>query len=80
MNRISCRSRVTEGQNIVWYVVKTYCEQAGLEHIAPHDLRRTCAKLCHTSGGEFEQIQFFLGHTSVPTTERLLCAEKRYVQ
>ena len=23
---------------------------------------RTCAKLCHTSGGELEQIQFLLGH------------------
>jgi integrase len=56
----------------VWYVVKTCCERAGLEHIAPHDLRRTCAKLCHTSGGEIEQIQFFLGHASVQTTERYL--------
>jgi integrase len=38
-------------QNVVWYVVKTCCEKAGLEHIAPHDLRRSCAKLCHDSGG-----------------------------
>jgi hypothetical protein len=29
-------------QNVVWYVVKGCCERAGLEHIAPHDLRRTC--------------------------------------
>jgi site-specific recombinase XerD len=59
-------------QNVVWYVVKTCCERVGLEHIAPHDLRRTCAKLCHTSGGELEQIQFLLGHASVQTTERYL--------
>src|SRR6266446_3178947 len=59
-------------QNVVWYVVRTCCERAGLEHIAPHDLRRTCAKLCHTSGGELEQIQFLLGHASVQTTERYL--------
>ena len=59
-------------QNVVWYVVKTCCERAGLDHIAPHDLRRTCAKLCHTSGGELEQIQFLLGHASVQTTERYL--------
>lgn len=38
-------------QNVVWYVVRTCCERVGLEHIAPHDLRRTCAKLCHDSGG-----------------------------
>jgi len=59
-------------QNVVWYVVKTCCERAGLERIAPHDLRRTCAKLCHSSGGELEQIQFLLGHASVQTTERYL--------
>jgi site-specific recombinase XerD len=59
-------------QNVVWYVVKGCCEKAGLEHIAPHDLRRTCAKLCHASGGELEQIQFLLGHASVQTTERYL--------
>jgi len=47
-------------------------ETEGLDHIAPHDLRRTCAKLCHTSGGELEQIQFLLGHASVQTTERYL--------
>jgi site-specific recombinase XerD len=59
-------------QNVVWYVVRSCCRRAGLEHIAPHDLRRTCAKLCHTSGGELEQIQFLLGHASVLTTERYL--------
>src|ERR1700745_3497366 len=59
-------------QNVVWYVVRTCCEKAGLEHIAPHDLQRTCAKLCHDRGGELEQIQFLLGHASVQTTERYL--------
>jgi len=59
-------------QNVVWYVVKGGCEKAGLQRIAPHDLRRTCAKLCHSSGGELEQIQFLLGHASVQTTERYL--------
>jgi len=59
-------------ENVVWYVVQSCCQRAGLEHIAPHDLRRTCAKLCHTNGGELEQIQFLLGHASVLTTERYL--------
>jgi site-specific recombinase XerD len=27
-------------QNVVWYVVKGCCEKAGLQNIAPHDLRR----------------------------------------
>ena len=40
--------------------------------LSPHDLRRTCAKLCRLSGGALEQIQFLLGHASVQTTERYL--------
>jgi site-specific recombinase XerC len=59
-------------QNLVWCVVRNCCKGVGLEHIAPHDLRRTCAKLCHSGGGELEQIQFLLGHASVQTTERYL--------
>jgi site-specific recombinase XerD len=27
-------------QNVVWYVVRSCCRRAGLDHIAPHDLRR----------------------------------------
>ena len=57
---------------MVWYVVRQCRRRVGLEHIAPHDLRRTCAKLCHSNGGELEQIQFLLGHASVLTTERYL--------
>jgi site-specific recombinase XerD len=35
-------------QNVVWYVVKTCCERTGLEHIAPHDLRRNlCQAVPH---------------------------------
>jgi integrase len=45
--------------------------------LAPHDLRRTCAKLCHLAGGELDQIQFLLGHVSIQTTERYLgCKQK----
>ena len=45
----------------VWYVVRSCAQRLELEHIAPHDLRRTCAKLCHSNGGELEQIQFLSG-------------------
>jgi hypothetical protein len=46
-------------------------------NVAPRDLRRTCARLCHEAGGELEQIQFRLGHRSVQTTERYLGCKQR---
>lgn len=64
-------------EKVVWYVVKTFAKTVGIEKVAPHDLRRTCARLCHVSGGELEQIQFLLGYFSVQTTERYLgCKQK----
>jgi integrase/recombinase XerD len=48
-----------------------YGEQLGLR-LRPHDLRRTCAKLCRSGGGDLEQIQLMLGHASIQTTERYL--------
>ena len=64
-------------QNVVWYVVKGCAKLAGIDKLAPHDLRRSCARLCHSAGGEIEQIQFLLGHASVQTTERYIgCKQK----
>jgi len=59
-------------ERMVWHVVMKYARRLGLKELAPHDLRRTCAKLCRASGGELEQIQFLLGHASIQTTERYL--------
>jgi integrase len=42
-----------------------------------HDLRRSCARLCHVAGGELEQIQFSLGHISVQTTEKYRGCKQR---
>jgi len=57
--------------------VKESAKCIGVPKLAPHDLRRTCARLCHASGGELEQIQFLLGHVSVQTTERYLGCKQR---
>jgi len=43
---------------VIWGVVKAGSAKIGLDRVAPHDLRRTCARLCHEAGGELEQIQF----------------------
>ena len=62
---------------VIWSIVKDAGSTGGLSAVAPHDLRRTCAKLCDEPGGELEQIQFLLGHVSVQTTERYLgCKQK----
>jgi integrase len=60
-----------------WHIVKESASRIGVAKLAPHDLRRTCARLCHASGGELEQIQFLLGHVSVQTTERYLGCKQR---
>ena len=60
----------------LWDVVRT-APRAGIDKLAPHDLRRTCARLCHLAGGELDQIQLQLGHVSIQTTERNLgCKQK----
>jgi integrase len=62
---------------VVWEIVKDAARRAGIDKLAPHDLRRTCARLCHLAGGESDQIQFLLGHVSIQTTERYLgCKQK----
>jgi len=67
--------RITE--KVIWHVVKKSAARAGVLNLAPHDCRRTCARLCHAAGGELEQIQFLLGHVSVETTERYLGCKQR---
>ena len=65
-----CGEKMSE--KVVWQFLQRYAEAAGVPGIAPHDARRTCAKLCRAAGGELEQIQMLLGHASVQTTERYL--------
>lgn len=64
-------------EKLVWHVVKEFAGKAGNDKLAPHDLRRTCARLCRAAGGELEQIQFLLGHVSVQTTEHYLGCVQR---
>jgi site-specific recombinase XerD len=59
-------------EKVVWQMLQQYASDAGVPGIAPHDCRRSCAKLCRAAGGELEQIQLLLGHASVQTTERYL--------
>src|SRR6202022_3336298 len=56
-------------EKVVWQMLQQYATDAGVPGIAPHDCRRSCAKLCRAAGGELEQIQLLLGHASVQRLE-----------
>ena len=65
---------------VIWWVVLRYAKQVGIPKLAPHDLRRTCAKLCRAAGGDLEQIQMLLGHASIQTTEQYLGTRQNLVE
>src|SRR5262249_55896377 len=64
-------------EKLVWHVVKEFAAQIGVIKLAPHDLRRSCARLCRAAGGELEQIQF-LGSVlwSAPRCGREGCTQR----
>jgi integrase len=80
VNRAGRLGSIRLGEKVVWQMLQQYGESVGIPAVAPHDLRRTCAKLCRAAGGELEQIQLLLGHASVQTTERYLGTKQDLVQ
>lgn len=65
---------------VIWWVVLRYAKQVEIPKLAPHDLRRTCAKLCRAAGGDLEQIQLLLGHASIQTTEQYLGTRQNLIE
>jgi site-specific recombinase XerD len=65
---------------MIWNIVRKYGEVIGKPTLAPHDLRRTCAHLLREAGGEIEQIQMMLGHSSIKTTEIYLGSKQEFVK
>lgn len=66
--------RMTE--QAIYNIVVSYAERLEKRGIAPHDLRRTFAKLAHKGGSPIDQIQLSLGHDSIQTTEKYLGVEQ----
>ena len=64
-------------EKVVWRVAKQCAERPGISKLALHDLRRHADWLCHSAGGELQQIQFLLGHVSVQMTEKCLGCKQR---
>jgi len=48
----TCGEGITE--KAVWHIVKEWATAAGIAILVPHDLRRTCARLCHASAVELD--------------------------
>lgn len=59
----------------IWKLVQAY---ALVENLAPHDLRRTFAKLAAKHGAPLVQIQKTLGHASIQTTEHYIGADQDF--
>ena len=68
---LSCKLGESISPQWVHRMVNKYGNRIG-RLLGAHDLRRTCAKLSRSAGGELEQIQMLLGHSSIDTTERYL--------
>lgn len=59
-------------------ICSPYAADLGFGIIAPHDLRRTFAKLAYRGGAQLDQISMSLGHESIETTQRYLGIEQSF--
>ncbi len=60
----------------IYNTIVRYAGELQKHGVAPHDLRRTFAKLAHKGGAAIDQIQLSLGHESIQTTEEYLGVEQ----
>lgn len=60
----------------IYNIIVGYAADLEKKAVAPHDLRRTFAKLAHKGGAPIDQIQLSLGHESIQTTEEYLGVEQ----
>ena len=60
----------------IYNIIVGYADELKKKGVAPHDLRRTFAKLAHKGGAPIDQIQLSLGHESIQTTEEYLGVEQ----
>lgn len=70
---------IAEGETItdqaLYNLVRHYGALIARPELAPHDLRRTFAKLANRGGAALEDISMTLGHASLQTTQRYLGLE-----
>jgi len=59
----------------IFHIVANNGKAIGKEGLAPHDLRRTFARLGYDAGVDIGQISMLLGHSSIKTTQTYLGIE-----
>ncbi len=63
-----CWKKIPLSYASYYFIVQRYGDQIGVD-LAPHDLRRTYAKLGYDKGVPLEQIRICLGHENLNTTQ-----------
>lgn len=78
---VTYRDKQPLSPRAVQKLVSKYAAAAELEvHVTPHTLRRTAATLWKEAGIPLRDIQHFLGHASLVTTERYVAVTPHAVQ
>ena len=54
------------------------CRSGGPREFAPHDARRSCARIYYDAKAPLKQIQFLLGHDKLDTTARYVNDEQKF--
>ncbi len=67
--RVSTTGLTPDG---IWWIIGDAAKAAGIEHVAPHDLRRSVAGALEEAGTPIEKISRLLRHSNVAITERYL--------
>ncbi len=65
-------------ESAIWQIVRHYAAQVGHSNFAPHDARRSCARIYYDAQAPLKQIQSLLGHDKLDTTARYVNDEQKF--
>jgi integrase len=56
-------------------LLETLSRRANIDHVSPHDLRRTCVTNASAAGASLNAVRLHVGHAQLSTTQRYLRAD-----